>query len=191
MRLFIGIELSDEIKNYISDFVQPLQMMPKGWENPHDYHLTLLFLGETSEDKAYEIIKRLEDISFKPFEIELNIFNFFPRRVLFLGISESIELLELKNVIEKIFPEWIKPEMKEFVPHITVKRWQRYEYNFLEAAIKSFPFLPLKIDVSAIALFKSEKDLKNNKYHVIYRIEFNQERAINGLDHICSENNCN
>jgi len=173
MKLFIGIELSYEIKKHIANYVQPLQITSKGWENPNDYHLTLLFLGETPTEVVDEILKRLVSINFKTFEIELSKFKFFPRRVLFLGLSPSLELLELEKELEKIFPEWIKPETKAFVPHVTVKRWQRYEFDFLEAGIKARSFEPLKLKVTGLALFKSEKDSLNNKYHVIQRIEFN------------------
>lgn len=172
MKLFIGIEIPALIKKHIADFVQPLQLISKGWENPNDYHLTLLFLGESSNEVMDEIIMRLANINFKPFEIELSNFEFFPRRVLFLALGVSLELIELEKQIAAIFPEWIKPEAKAFVPHITVKRWQRYEFNFLETGILSRPFVPLKLKVKGLALFKSEKDFQNNKYHIIHRIDF-------------------
>jgi len=163
MKLFIGIEIPAVIKKHIADFVQPLQLISKGWENSNDYHLTLFFFGETSNDVMDEILNRLASINFKPFEIELSTFEFFPRRVLFLAFRSSLELIELEKQIATIFSEWIKPEAKAFVPHITVKRWQRYEFNFLETGIQSRSFVPLKFKVTGLALFKSEKDSQNNK----------------------------
>lgn len=170
MRLFIGIELPDEIKNSIGRYVESLQVSAKGWENPHDYHLTLLFLGETPAEAVEQIIKRLDFVAFNAFELELKGLEFFPRRVLYLGLGQSLELLALKNLTENLFPEWLRPEAKEFTPHITLKRWQRYEFNLLEAAIHSHSFGRLKFKVHGLVLFKSEKDLQNHKYHVIHRV---------------------
>ena len=172
MRLFIGIEIPDEIKEHIFNFIRPLQISPKGWEKPHDYHQTLLFLGDTSEEALVEIIKRLNQILFHPFELELNAFNFFSRRILFLGFAESVELLELKSLVDLAFPEWLRPFEKVFVPHVTIKRWQRYEFDFLESGIKSRIFPPQKFYVTGIALFKSEKNSLNHKYHVIHKVRF-------------------
>lgn len=170
MRLFVGIELPDEIKNSIGRYVELLQVTAKGWENPSDYHLTLLFLGETQAESVEQIIKRLDFVVFNSFELELKRLEFFPRRVLYLGLGESLELLALQDLIENLFPEWIRPQAKEFIPHITIKRWQRYEFNFLETAINSHRFELLKFRVNGLALFKSERDLQNRKYHVIYRV---------------------
>lgn len=172
MRLFIGIELPDKIKNSIGRYVESLQVTAKGWENPNDYHLTLLFLGETQAEVVGQIIKRLDFVTFNSFELELKGLEFFPRRVLYLGLEQSLELLALKNLTENLFPEWLRPEAKEFTPHITLKRWQRYEFNFLAAAIHSQNFGRLKFKVSGLALFKSERDLQNHKYHVIHRVVF-------------------
>lgn len=172
MKLFIGIELSTTIKKYIAECVTPLQLTPKGWENPNDYHLTLLFLGETPVEAIASISERLEKISYKSFEVELASFEFFSRRVLFVNLKNSLEILGLKKRIDEQFAEWKRIESKSFIPHITVKRWQRYEFKFLEEQIKNHPFLPLKIKVNGLALFKSEKDSNNNKYHVLHKVEF-------------------
>lgn len=169
MRLFIGIELPDEVKKKISDFLLPLQITPKGWENSHDYHQTLLFLGETPIEKIDDIKARMNQISFEAFTLTTLSFNFFNRRIMFLSFMPSVELLELKKTIDKNFSEWVRANEKEFIPHVTVKRWQRYEFDHLKAGIEKREFPVMTFTVSALALFKSEKDSKNDKYHVIYR----------------------
>jgi 2'-5' RNA ligase len=49
MRLFLGIDVPSEIKAFLTDAYAPIQFSTKGWELPHDYHLTLLFIGETNQ----------------------------------------------------------------------------------------------------------------------------------------------
>ncbi|MGZ3790463.1 MAG: RNA 2',3'-cyclic phosphodiesterase [Bacteriovorax sp.] len=169
MRLFIGIELPDDVKGKIFDYLFPLQITSKGWESPHDYHQTLMFLGETPFEKIEEIKLRMLQVNFRPFVLTTESFEFFNRRILYLSFIPSEKLLDLKKRIDQNFPEWIRPHEKEFLPHVTVKRWQRYEYNHLVEGIASREFPHIIFTVSALSLFKSEKDSENNKYHVIYR----------------------
>lgn len=168
MRLFIGIELPEEIKNQIRDYLEPIKLSEKGWERPHDYHQTLLFIGSAAEEDLQIIKCRLDTLTFNPFRIEIADFQFFPRRVMYLGFRESPELLSLKSKIDQLFPEWLRPGSRPFLPHVTVKRWQRYEYDHLEKSLMSLPFKRKTFEVKHVSLFLSEKDLENNKYHVIY-----------------------
>lgn len=172
MRLFLGIDIPLEIKNEIDLFLRPLQKSQKGWENPHDYHQTLLFIGETPEPVAEQIKLRLKQFYFVPFSLTLDKFYFFNRRIMYLGFRPSVELLKLKSLIDESFSEWVKPESKPFIPHITVKRWQRYEYEDLVLGLAKFELPHRKFIVSSLVLFKSEKDQENKKYHVIYRKNF-------------------
>lgn len=169
MRLFLGIEIPPDIKNKIHHFLGPLQKSSKGWEHPHDYHQTLLFIGESSEEDFVMISQRLKQVSFHPFELSFDQFQFFNRRIMYLGLKPSADLLELKKLVNEVFPEWVKPESKPFIPHITVKRWQRYEYNELSEGLFSREFVCPGFVVTGIALFKSEKDKGNQKYHIIER----------------------
>jgi 2'-5' RNA ligase len=156
MRLFFGIELTKDIKDHIAHAVAPFQKSPKGWENPHDYHLTLVFIGETPLEEIPALHEELKKISFPTFKLTLKNFDFFSRRVMYLRC-------ELPDEIAKL----AKPGIKEFIPHITVKRWQRYEYDELKKKLEANPFEVKSIEVDHLALFKSEKDSDNRKYHVL------------------------
>jgi 2'-5' RNA ligase len=169
MRLFIGIELPYEFKNHIAMSVAPMHTSGKGWENAHDYHMTLLFIGDTPEDKLEGIIQRLRQIHFSPLTLTFKTFAFFPRRVFYLSCEPSQELLNLKSMIESIYSEYVRVETKKFIPHITIKRFQRYEYDELRMKVLKNPFEGKKIVVDHLALFKSEKDSDNHKYHVLER----------------------
>lgn len=169
MRLFLGLNLPQETKQQIYDYLLPLQQSPKGWEHPDDYHQTLLFIGEASPDEEDEIKGRLSHFNFKPFELTPKEFTFFNRRVMFLSFRPSPELMELKSLVEKEFPEWCNRSTKPFIPHVTVKRWQRYEYDYLTKSLAAHPFTLPPFMVTELCLFKSEKDSLNRKYHVIAR----------------------
>lgn len=168
-RLFIGIELPDKIKTQLEQQLRPLQENPKGWVIPHDYHLTLLFIGAVEISSIPDFAKRLKEITFAPFKIELNSIHFFGRRIMYVKCRPSLEIINLKKNVESKFPEFVRDETKPFVPHITIKRWQRYEYAELKKNILENPFKELDFEVSSLALFKSEKDPEFRKYHVVGR----------------------
>ena len=167
MRLFIGIDLPSELKRHIDNYLLPIHVSPKGWEHPHDYHQTLLFIGEASDEDMLEIKKRMANISCLPFELKTDGFRFFNRRIMYLAFKKSSELLDLKSQINGHFSEWVRPESKEFIPHVTVKRWQRYEYDHLHQNLSNRNFQDQAFEVNKISLFLSRKDEQNLKYHVI------------------------
>lgn len=169
MRLFLGIELPVEVKNHIAQSVAPMQKDLKGWENPHDYHMTLLFIGETPEEDIPRIIMGIKEIIFPPFTITLRSLVFFPRRVMYLSCDPCYELMNLRKRIQTLYPEYARAQEKDFIPHITIKRYQRYEVADLKIKMLDFPFVPVKVRVDHLALFKSERDENNLKYHVLER----------------------
>lgn len=171
MRLFIGIDLPDSVKQKIFQYLQPFQLSPKGWENPHDYHQTLLFIGEASEEELIIIQERMKQIRFHTFALETNGFTFFNRRIMYLSFMPSEDLLILKREIDGTFPEWQREGTREFIPHITVKRWQRYEYDHLHQSLQQKQFENLKFEVNKLSLFLSHKDEHNRKYHVIHEVD--------------------
>jgi 2'-5' RNA ligase len=171
MRLFLGIEFSDEIKAEISSLLSPLKSSDKGWENPLDYHLTLLFIGEFS-GSLNSITSRMIELSSRPFQLTTTTFHFFNHRIMYLGLEHSPEAYALRKNILEVYPEFYRSHEKEFVPHMTVKRFQRYEQAGLIEGLSNNPTHPLHIPVEGISLFKSEKAPGNRKYHVIQRVSF-------------------
>lgn len=167
MRLFLGLNLPEDIKETVYQYLLPIHQSEKGWEKLHDYHQTLLFIGETSSDELDKIKARMNEFEHKAISLTPTGFRFFNRRVMYLSIDKSPELLELKDQVNKTFAEWAKPQSRPFLPHVTVKRWQRYEFDHLQEGLKREFVLP-PFEVSTLDLFKSEKDIHNNKYHVIY-----------------------
>ena len=153
MKLFIGINLPPDIKIKIHEALRPIKKSEKGWEHAHDYHLTLLFIGEVNENDLKKIKSILDEFEMTPFDLQTKSFEFFPRRVMYLSLYDSQELMELKKWIDIRFKHWLRPQTKPFLSHITVKRYQRYEYEELKKDISEYPFESQKITVSRLTLF--------------------------------------
>ncbi|MGD0387585.1 MAG: RNA 2',3'-cyclic phosphodiesterase [Tepidisphaeraceae bacterium] len=64
MRLFIAIELPDDVRRHLQKMQDLLQPILKAkWTRPEQLHLTLKFLGEADDSKLPEIIGQLRAIN--------------------------------------------------------------------------------------------------------------------------------
>jgi len=123
MRLFIAIDLPDEIKKELRELQKEFRSLGK-MKFVNDFHLTLKFLGEVEENKLEEIKRRLKEVSFKPFDLILENLGVFPNEtyisVLWVGaLSEEVNDLqgEIDGKLQDLFPR-----ENRFHSHITLAR---------------------------------------------------------------------
>jgi 2'-5' RNA ligase len=132
MRLFIALELPDEIKQGIARVQEQLKRSgaSAGWTRPEGMHLTLKFLGEVSEEKVSAIVAALNDAAkgFGKLKLEIAGAGAFPNaknpRVIWLGVTGDVEKLgalqsSVENAMEK---SGFEREARKFIPHLTLAR---------------------------------------------------------------------
>ena len=125
MRLFIAIDLPEEIKQILEEVKAPLKDI-KGVKpvKKDNIHITLKFLGEVDDNKLSQIISALRKVSFKPFSVYLDKLGFFPNekriRVLWVDAKPEKPLKELKQQIDKVLPSF--KDDHPFKSHITFAR---------------------------------------------------------------------
>lgn len=124
-RLFIAIELPEEIKRTFSSFC--MEVPGVRWVPPEQIHLTLRFLGDVLPQTFMEIKKALADVTFASFPLTVRGVGHFPPhghpRVLWVGTEESRPLLTLQQKIEAaVVGAGILPEERRFSPHLTLAR---------------------------------------------------------------------
>ena len=132
MRLFIGVSipgfaLKEIIK--IQEMLRPGLGSSIRWTNPTSLHLTLKFIGETTEHKRADIVKVIQDASkgFSGFSIDCIGLGVFPNRrlpkVIWLGFELKQELLKLQNEIDNnLVIVGFGKEKQGFSPHLTIGR---------------------------------------------------------------------
>jgi len=115
-RIFIAINLPDDIKNQLSlkqsklDKLFSKSDIPVRWTKKENLHLTLYFLGYIRENKlesVFELTKKTSS-SFESFSIKLNKIvyaplNSFPPRMIWATGEKSSHFIELKRFLFKIF----------------------------------------------------------------------------------------
>lgn len=132
MRLFIGVSipgfaLKEIIK--IQEMLRPGLGSSIRWSKPTSLHLTLKFIGETTEYKRADIVKVIQDASkgFSGFSIDCIGLGVFPNRrlpkVIWLGFELKQELLKLQNEIDNnLVIVGFGKEKQGFSPHLTIGR---------------------------------------------------------------------
>lgn len=128
MRLFVALELPDEIKAELSSLTQKLKSvdMDAKWVKPENIHITLKFLGEVPDIEVAGVRKGVKEavLGKKPFEVSLEGAGAFgrPPRVLWVDLGKG-----KKKVVELIKDlnsslDHIRKEAREPSPHITLAR---------------------------------------------------------------------
>lgn len=132
MRAFLGIEITQELREQIAGLQQHFQTSGADitWTAAENLHLTLKFLGEITKEQAGQIkqamISRLSTID--PFKITLRGAGGFPTleaaRVIWVGMSHGKEdLKKLAQAVEKACgPLGFPMEEKPFKAHLTIGR---------------------------------------------------------------------
>ena len=94
------------------------------WSTPESWHITLQFLGNTSETRYECAVARLRELHAAPVPIELDELGFFDRAgIFFAGVALTAELLALqKRVTGATIACGFVPEDRSYRPHITLAR---------------------------------------------------------------------
>ena len=125
MRLFIAIDLPEEVKQVIEEIKEQIKDI-KGVKpvRKQNLHLTMKFLGEVEEDKVNRIVEAIGKAEFKPFDLALGKLGFFPNekriRVLWIDAEPAEPLARLKKEIDKALP--LFKDDHPFSAHLTFAR---------------------------------------------------------------------
>ena len=123
------------------------------WSPVKNLHITLKFLGDTSEELIPSLVEKARDqiAKHKSFELELKDVGAFPSleegRVLWLGVQRKNALVELADSLGA--------ELDRFVPHVTIGRMRSPHHvkDLLSPlARKSLG----KVLISEVVLFESQ-----------------------------------
>ena len=132
LRLFVAIELSDEVREALGWLQAELRsrgLEKLRWVRPQGIHLTLKFLGETSADKVPMIEEALgKAVEAAPaHELALGAIGTFGGnnpRVLWIDLRGDLEvMLGLQERVDSVLAELGFPrERRKFAPHLTLAR---------------------------------------------------------------------
>ena len=159
MRLFIAIDLPERLKDELA--IISFGLPQARWVGPEQFHLTLRFIGEVDGALFRDIKSGLESVIGSPFPLTLDSLGCFPPRrdpqVLWVGIENSVELLELRKKVESCLSKLgIAPEQRKFSPHITLARIRKTPLTKVITFLADHALFRLpKFTVSSFHLYSS------------------------------------
>jgi 2'-5' RNA ligase len=161
MRLFVAIEIPDNIKEYLSKIQEKICINSDKirFVNKAQIHLTLKFLGEVQPNIAEEVKNSLKKITFSSFSAYLDRIGVFPSeeyiRVIWVGLKPEKPILELQKNVDEILKKLFKKE-KNFKAHVTLARVKfiNNKEEFIER-LKNITIENKKIEINNFKLVKS------------------------------------
>ncbi len=130
VRAFLAIEIAPDTRNRITAMIERLKPRIAGvsWVAPHNFHLTLKFLGDIDESDIEPIGAVLTD-ALRPFPrciINAKGLGVFPGlrrpRVLWVGLDGQPLIALAAKVEEAVTGLGFAPEERPFRPHLTIGR---------------------------------------------------------------------
>ena len=163
LRLFVGIGFPPELKLQLSLLCRGVPGAK--WVDPGNFHLTLRFIGEISEDVAADVDDALSRLRARRFTLNIAGTGVFgggdKPRSLWAGVERSPELVGLRDKVEQaLIRTGLAPEQRKFAPHVTLARLHNPPLDKLReflAAHAQFRAEPLPVEgFSLIASFQTK-----------------------------------
>jgi 2'-5' RNA ligase len=182
MRLFIAIEIPDDVKKLMAEAQAKLKgaAVDAGWTRPQGIHLTLKFLGEVPEPRAPELMTALTGAikGTGDFRLDIAGAGAFPNpksaRVVWIGVSgETDKLAKLQVAVEDAMTGLGFPrEDRAFTPHLTLGRikYIRSRDAWLKALEEIKDIKLPSFDVHSVSLMKSELKRSGAVYTELGRV---------------------
>jgi len=153
VRLFVSVDIPDnyELRKICKNFWEQKFFFGR-CTKAENFHLTLKFLGDVSEDRIPEIDAALKRVSFPIFEAHLGKLGVLPSRqqirILFTHVV-CAQLSILAKQIEDVLDPLFERENRELKSHVTIARIKtvKKKEQFLRAVDETeISDLPWKVD---------------------------------------------
>jgi len=164
LRLFISVNCDDIVKNQLLSVQEKIreQSVKGNFSLPENLHLTLIFIGETPEDKIPLIATVIENAltpPLEPFTLAFSATGCFThsnKELWWIGVEHNdTRLAALKSIRRRIadglYSEGINFDNRPFNPHITLGREIKHTSPIV------IPKQEIIYPVNRVSLMKSER----------------------------------
>ena len=186
MRLFIGIELDEPVRERAAAIAESLRIqlgrrIDARWIPAVNLHITLWFIGEVTDERAEELLGALRPPFAEPsFDIHLAGLGAFPAsgtpRVIWLGVQSGGERLVRLHaeLAARLRPLGVEPERRAYSAHLTIARVKAVpggERDLpLRAELRAWPAVAGHCRVAAVTVFRSRLSPKGATYEPLLRV---------------------
>jgi RNA 2',3'-cyclic 3'-phosphodiesterase len=155
-RIFIAINLPEETKEQLLAYKDKWPEVPARWTTKDNLHVTLAFLGNTSDQELAEVCELMQGVGlpadeagerYKPFSVNISHITYGPNsnqpKMIWAKIKTTNRLLNLQKDIERTLGQH---DSKPFAPHLTLARLKAFELQHME--LEEIPEINEKISLS-------------------------------------------
>lgn len=172
MRVFLGIELPDEVKRSLLSL--PRESIEARWQTAEQLHLTLNFIGEVDDAMLATLCQRLQSPPLEPVSLrlkEVDVFGSADHPKALWARVEPAALLQhwhhtLRDRLEAI---GLEQDERDFQPHVTLARFGRKAVSVEDFLKANEEYLSPNFTVDQLCLFESHTSDKGARYEVIER----------------------
>ncbi len=174
MRLFLGIELTSEVKNHLLNIQHRLKpYFYSGRLVPLErLHMTLFFFGEVNDGQFHDLEDLLNDFDTSSFDLNFTNLDFFMKRsgnVSYCGVEKNQALLEVYEALSNRLKESkIEFDQKRFNPHITLVRQVKLKHD-VDIILPHVSIEPMP--VKHLTLFQSHQVANQLTYTPLLKID--------------------
>ena len=182
-RVFIAINLPEDIKEKLTDYQAKWPELPIRWTKKDNLHITLMFLGYLSDEELLEVLKSTKEAVSKhqPFFINLKKIIYgppkkLPPRMIWAEGEKSKELGKLQKDLENsllsseaLAKEDLTIEARPYAPHITLGRIKAWEFRKIEPEERPEvnEEINLNFEVNSIEVMESELKRGGPEYTIL------------------------
>ncbi len=187
-RIFIAINLQEDIKKELSRYQEKWPDLPIKWTQKENLHITLVFLGYLNNEELVKICDITKEVVSRnqSFSINLNRICYappkkIPPRMVWAEGEKSEKFAKLQTDLEKNLLENFTPHRpaesgtgagRDFRPHITLGRIKTWEWRRMESEErpKINEEIFLFFNVNSIEVMESELKHGGPKYTILESI---------------------
>lgn len=188
VRVFFAVDLPVSVKDALGKYISALKKRSKSnsirWTKPENLHITLQFLAEVKSEHVASLIKNVRkelDRELPLVSLRFGSVQLFPSpfrpRVIVLEIGPQDQLSEIANLIGRgILSTGYDIETRPFRAHMTLGRIKHphgLNLSFLSELSHSGVE---NIEISEVALFRSQPQEEGSMYTVLERMELGVAR---------------
>lgn len=187
MRLFVALDVPDDVRAALDAALAPQrgEREDLGWTPPHQWHVTLAFIGHVDPDEAGReaTVARLADAidggarqAPPSLELSLSEAGRFGKRVLWIGVADAPRgaVADLgRDVQAALRDEGLDVDDREVHPHLTLARSRRRRSRGVDRRlVASIPAVEASWTAEACVLFESVRrgHGEPNVYEALARI---------------------
>jgi 2'-5' RNA ligase len=179
-RVFIAINLPEEIKKELSSFQEKWPELPIRWTKPENLHITLAFLGYLSDEELLEVLRITKEVASRSQPFLINLIKIIygppkkmPPRMVWVEGEKSAELGKLQKDLENSLLsssiKGIESERRPYTPHITLGRIRQWEFRQIEPEERPEinEDINLSFEVNSIEVMESQLKRGGAEYTIL------------------------